>query len=159
MFPRLFVALLFSLVVSAQQQKPVVVPYQPTYAELQSYLALVPEQLTQLKQIQQNRQLAAQAGYMLVTVKQKELNDLLTSGSTDAMSIGKLSIEIQQMKAQVVAPSNERELALAVLNGDQRQKLAALQQALVLRQAADQAASLRIIDYPKPAVLMRTPAK
>jgi Spy/CpxP family protein refolding chaperone len=123
---------------------------QSNYDELKSVLNLTDQQITQLKQLQQERTQATQAAYQQIAQKQKALNDLLSSGSTDAMAIGRLEIEIQNTRKQ--APpggASVRDQALAVLTADQKAKLATLQEALKLRTAADQAVGLNLLDYPQ----------
>jgi Spy/CpxP family protein refolding chaperone len=129
------------------------VPYQPGYTELKTALDLTDEQVNQLKRLQQERITASQAVYTQISQKQKQLTDLLTAGSSDAATIGNLNIEIQRLRTQVNTqpPASIKDQALAVLTPDQKTKLEKLQEALNLRAAADQAAGMNLIEYPKTA--------
>ena len=151
---RLFVFFLFPLLVFGQSPR-LAASSRPNTADLQKFLELSESQMVQLKQVQANRLSAAEVTYRDVTAKQKQLTELIASGSTDALAIGNLTIEVQRLRSRMIVPSDERDLAMAVLDSPQKRKLAELQQALNLRQAADQAAGFHLIEYPRVTVVIQ----
>ena len=152
---RLFVFFLFPLLVFGQSPRLAASSVRPNTADLQKFLELSESQMVQLKQVQANRLSAPEVTYRDVTAKQKQLTELIASGSTDALAIGNLTIEVQRLRSRMIVPSDERELAMAVLDSPQKLKLAELQQALNLRQAADQAAAFHLIEYPRVTVAIQ----
>ena len=151
---RVFIGFFLSLFLFGQASRIIPLSRSAT-GELQKVLELSDDQVNQLKQAQASRLSMAEAGYRNVTAKQKQLADLLVSGSTDALAIGNLSIEVQRLRSRTIAPTDEREQSIAVLTSPQKLKLAELQQVLILRQAADQAVAFHLIDYPRVAVVLQ----
>src|SRR5438309_1147643 len=123
-------SLLFgSLYAQAPPSKVPLRPYQPAFTELKAALGLSDEQIEKLKQIQQSRYQLTTQLYDQIGQKQKALNDMLNSGSTDALAIGKAEIELQQLRkqTQVDKTSTYHDQALAVLTPEQKTKLATLE--------------------------------
>lgn len=132
-------------------------PFQPTYNELKDALGLTDDQVAQLKQIQQKKTQDSQAVFQQIGQKQRELNDLLNSAKPDPMAIGTLNIEMQKLRAQATAPVSSKDAAMAVLKPEQKAKLAKLEEVLKLRQAADQAVSLNLLEYPRQSMPVAPP--
>jgi len=125
---------------------------QPVYTQLKAFLNLTDAQVQSLIQIQTNRTAAQQAIYKQINDKQTQVNQLLNQGTSDALTIGQLEIDINNLRKQLQLPnSSYRTSALAVLTPDQAAKLADLVRALQLQQPAWQAITLNLIDAPAPS--------
>ncbi|HYZ85871.1 MAG TPA: hypothetical protein VE621_15780, partial [Bryobacteraceae bacterium] len=112
---------------------------EPTYDNLKRYLNLTDPQLQSLRQNQKNKMDADQLIWRQISEKSVELNNLLESGSNDAVRIGQLSIELRNLQKQArnaVPNSPYRQSALNVLNAEQKTKLTDLQRALDLSPTA-----------------------
>ena len=119
------------------------------YNEIKTYLALTDQQLAALQQIQTQRRQADQAVYNQINERQAKLNELLQANSTDALTIGRLMVEINGLRKQLPSnPETYRDSALKVLTQPQVAKLPALVEALRLNPAAWQATSLSLIEDP-----------
>jgi Spy/CpxP family protein refolding chaperone len=125
----------------------------PGYQALKDFLGLTDAQIKQLTDLQRSIQIANQATYQQIAIKQKQLNDMLNSGSADAAAVGKLEIEMAGLRKQAGAPKPTRDQALAILNDAQRAKLVELQNAFKLQQAAGQALGLGLIETPAQPVI------
>jgi hypothetical protein len=127
---------------------------QPVYTQLKAYLNLSDAQVQSLIDIQNSRNAAQQAIYKQINDKQTQLNTLLKNGTTDALTVGQLEIDINNLLKQLPIPSSSyRASALAVLTPDQKSKLPALISALQLQPTAWQAVTLDLIDAPAPVVM------
>lgn len=126
--------------------------YQPNFDEIKTTLGLSEEQITQLKNLQQEKVTATQAFYTKMADKQKELNALLESNSADAAKVGQLMLELQQLRKQP-APSGTdvHDKAIAVLSADQKEKLSKIEEAQKLRSTVDQALQLGLLNPPPPS--------
>ncbi len=126
--------------------------YQPNYDEVKAVLGLTDDQLAKLKQFQQDKMAATQSFYAKMSDKQKELNLLLESNSADPTKIGTLMLELQTLRKQP-APggSDVHEKAIESLSAEQKMKLGKLEEALKMRNAADQATQLGLLLPPPPA--------
>ena len=121
----------------------------PVYTQLKAFLNLSDAQVQSLIQIQTNRAAAQQAIYKQINDKQNQLNLLLNQGTSDALSVGQLEIDINNLRKQLPLPnSSYRTSALAVLTLEQTAKLADLVRAMQLQQPAWQAVTLDLIDPP-----------
>jgi len=140
---------------AAQTVAPPVMPIvTPNYAQLKAYLNLTDAQMQSLTDILNSRNTAQQAIYKQISDKQNQLNTLLKNGTTDALTVGQLEIDINNLRKQLPLPSgNYRDSALGVLTADQKAKLPALVNALLLQQPAYQAVTLNLIDGPAPVAL------
>ncbi|MEJ7609049.1 MAG: hypothetical protein WKF37_22945 [Bryobacteraceae bacterium] len=76
------------------------------FDEVKQVLTLTDTQIEQLRQIMVERDRATQAQYGQLNDKQRELTTLLESGSTDALKIGQLTLEIQALRKRIPAPGN-----------------------------------------------------
>jgi hypothetical protein len=89
--------------------------------------------------------------YKQINAKQMELNTLLSQGTSDALTVGQLEIDINNLRKQLRLPnSSYRTQALAVLDSTQTAKLPGLISALQLQLPAWQAITLDLIDAPGP---------
>jgi Spy/CpxP family protein refolding chaperone len=128
---------------------PPVQNLQPAYAQLKAYLNLTDTQLQNLLSIQASRNNAQQAIYRQIADKQTQLNTLLSQGTADALTVGQLEIDINNLRKQLPLPnSSYRTQALAVLAPDQVAKLPGLVNSLQLQTTAWQANTLDLIDAP-----------
>ena len=160
---RLFLAIAIGcLAVSllpAQNGSPTPTPIaQPVYTQLKAFLNLTDVQVQSLIQIQTNRTAAQQAIYKQINDKQTQLNQLLSQGTSDALTVGQLELDINNLRKQLPLPNSTfRASALAVLTPDQTAKLADLVRALQLQQPAWQATTLDLIDSPAPSTPVPLP--
>jgi hypothetical protein len=124
------------------------------------YLGLSDAQVQALQGVQSNRNTANQAIYKQINDKQTAINSLIAAGSNDALQIGQLTLDINNLRKQLqTSGAPFREPALAVLTADQKAKLAGLTNALLLQPAAYQAVNLNLIDpVNAPRILPLTPA-
>jgi Spy/CpxP family protein refolding chaperone len=128
---------------------PPVQNLQTVYAQLTAYLNLTDTQVQNLLSIQASRNNAQQAIYKQIADKQTQLNTLLSQGTADALTVGQLEIDINNLRKQLPLPnSSYRTQALAVLTPDQVAKLPPLVNALQLQATAWQASTLDLIDAP-----------
>jgi hypothetical protein len=128
----------------------------PMLAEIRQYLNLSDAQVSSLTQVQTNRREAEAAIYRQISEKQRVLYGLLQAGSNDALQIGQLTVEINNLQRKLpLAAEPYRSSALAVLTDQQKAKLPALAEALRLVPAASEAASVNLIDYPNQIGLPR----
>ena len=138
---------------------PQPVPPQPSYPQIRAYLNLTDAQVQALVTNLTNRSSAQQAIYKQMNDKQIQLNMLLSQGTSDALTVGQLEIDINNLRKQLPLPnSSYRQTALGVLTPDQTAKLAALINALQLQNAAFQAITLDLIDAPAPVAPPPLPA-
>src|SRR5215831_230039 len=125
---------------------------QPVYTQLKAFLNLTDAQVQSLIQIQTNRTAAQQAIYKQINDKQTQLNQLLSQGTSDVLTVGQLELDINNLRKQLPLPNSTfRTSALAVLTPDQTAKLPDLVRALQLQQPAWQAITLDLIDAPAPS--------
>ena len=132
----------------------VVTPLPPIPAPstaLMQYLGLSPTQLQALQDVQRSRTAADQATYKQINDKQMAINNLIASGSSDALMIGQLTLDISNLRKQLLTSGAPfRDQALAVLTPDQKNKLSGLTSALQLQPAAYQAITMNLIDQLHP---------
>jgi Spy/CpxP family protein refolding chaperone len=133
-------------------------PFVPPYSDLRQYLSLTDVQVRSLEQVQTNRREAESAIYRQTADKQRTLSGLLQAGSTDALQIGQLMVEINNLQRRMpLAAEPYRSAALAVLTEAQKAKLPALAEALRLNATAYQAVSFNLIEAPNPIIGLPVP--
>ena len=133
----------------AAQQLPIA-PRPMPETPLRQHLGLTEAQMTGLQQVQTQRREAESKIYQQNNEKQRQLNALLQQGSNDAVSIGRLMVDINNLRKQLPLPNAQyRAAALAVLTDAQKAKLPALADALKLAQPANEAAYYDLIDRPE----------
>ena len=156
----LFTAFLISGMVAAQEPgRPIGSPVVPLpYNEIRQYLVLSDAQVKSLEQVQSNRREAETAIYRQMAEKQSALNSLLQAGSTDALRIGQLTIELSNLRRGLpLSAEPYRSSALAVLAPEQKAKLQALADALRLAPAAYEAISFNLLDPPNRNIGLPVP--
>lgn len=148
MFPRIALCAI-TLAVTLSAQPPT--PAAPPVDLVKSYLTLTDAQVTQLQQIRQSERTANQSIQQSVQQKQEQLDTLLSNGSTDAAALGRLLIDIQNLRKQLDANrTTYHNQALNVLTAAQKTKAQALDDAAKLAPTINQAASLGIVLPPAP---------
>lgn len=149
----IFIALTGAAILLGQDGRVVLPRPVPAFDAIQQHLVLAPDQMQKLQTILKTRQDAEQAIWQRISEKQAELHRLLESGSTDALTIGRLQVDIRDLQKQVPGSSEPyiRE-AVQVLNEAQKTKLAELSKALELQTAAHQAVYLNLLPQRAPDV-------
>jgi len=147
-----FVLLIASTVGLFAQAHENMARFQPNFDDLKAALGLTDDQITKLREMQQEKMAATQAFYTKMADKQKELNQLMESGSSDAARIGQIMLDLQQMRKQPAPGLGDvHEKAVATLTDDQKVKLEKLEEAQKLRSAVDQATQLALLNMPAQA--------
>jgi Spy/CpxP family protein refolding chaperone len=127
---------------------------------LMQYLGLSDTQRQTLQDVQASRAAADQVIYKQISDKQTAINNLIAAGSNDALQIGQVNLEINNLRKQLLTSSAPlRESALTMLTQDQKNKLPGLTNALPLQSAAHQAIGLNLVDQlnrPTPLPLTIT---
>ena len=136
----------------------VVTPLPPIPAPstaLMQYLGLSDAQMQALQDVQKSRNSANQAIYKQIGDKQTAINNLIAAGSSDALMIGQLTLDINNLRKQLLTSGAPfRDQALAVLTPDQKSKLPGLTAALQLQPAASQAINMNLIDQIHPPQIL-----
>lgn len=150
----LFGILILSAVSFPQTPAPMPMPVpplvRPAYDAVRQFLVLSEAQVKTLEDLVKSRRDAESAIYRQMSERQRQLNSLLESGSNDAATIGRLMVEINNLRKQIPnAGVGLREAALKVLNDTQRAKLKELENALLLQRTAGEAVALNLLDYPR----------
>ncbi len=139
----------------AQDKEATILPY-PYYNDVKQYLGLTDAQTQSLETILRNRNQAQQAIWSQTAEKNRQLYQLLESGTGSAAQIGQLMLDIRNLEKQIPAlDAPYRTQALNVLTADQKTKLVKLDEALKLQPTASQAAMLLLLEYPSPIGLPR----
>lgn len=129
-----------------------ILPYSH-YEDLKAYLGLTDSQVRSLESNLAEKHRAEQAIYQQISDKHRTLYTLLNEGSTDALQIGRLMVDIQALQKQIPAAGAPfRAPALAVLTAEQKAKLTALENAMKLQQAGWQAVTLNLLDPAQPPI-------
>ncbi len=146
------VAILVFVAAVAFAQGPGGPPPAPSLNDVKTYLGLSDTQIQNLQSIRTQERNAVQPLAQQIGQKQSSLDSLLQQGSTDAAALGKLLIDIQNLRKQITqAHSNFHDQAVNSLTADQKTKLKALEAAAQLRPAIDQAAFLDLLTLQNPA--------
>ena len=125
--------------------------YQQSYDDVKAALNLTDEQVTQLKQLQTDKMANTQAFYAKMADKQKELNAALEATTSDPTAVGRLELELQQLRKQPQTATDVHEKAMAILKPEQKAKLEKLEEAQKMRTAVDQATGLALLTPAAPA--------
>lgn len=150
---KVFAFALFATVILRGQESTMIAPPRvpEQWDQLKQYLVLTEAQVTTLGHIQTNRIQAEQVIYTQMSDKQRQINNLLEQGSNDAGTIGRLMVEINNLRKQLPLNSGPyRTQALAVLTDAQKAKLPVLAEALQLQTTAWQAVELNLVERPAP---------
>ena len=117
--------------------------------QLKQYLVLTEAQVSSLDQLRQNRTQQEQAIYRQISEKQRQMYALLQQGSNDAVAIGRLMVDVNNLQRQLPLKGDTyRAEVLALLTPPQKAKLPGLTEALKLQSSAWQAIELNRIDNP-----------
>jgi hypothetical protein len=148
---RIIAAVLFTLSVSVAQDPAigVIARVPQPWDQLRQYLVLSEAQVATLEQIMRSRSQAEQQIHLQISEKQRQMYGLLEQGSNDSATIGRLMVEINNLRRQLPLKGDPyRTQALAVLNDAQKAKLGPLTEALRLQSPAWQAIQLNLMDSP-----------
>ena len=149
---RVIATLLFAMSTTVAQnpESLAILPRVPQqWDELRQYLVLSDAQVSTLEQIMKNRSQAEQQIYLQISEKERQMYGLLQQGSNDAGTIGRLMVEINNLRRQLpLSGGPYRTQALAAINDAQKAKVAALVEALKLQSPAWQAVQLNLMDSP-----------
>ncbi|MGB9604490.1 MAG: periplasmic heavy metal sensor, partial [Bryobacteraceae bacterium] len=127
------------------------VPGPPGLDALKTYLNLQDSQIQSLRQLRQQQIQATQAMFQELAGKQQALRQQLGSGVADAAALGKALLDIEALRKRIAdTTATYRTQALNVLTGEQRTKLAALEQAQKLEPAVRQAEAIGLLALLEP---------
>ncbi len=125
---------------------------QPRLDALKAALGLTDSQVEAFQQLRRQQAEAARPLFEQIGQKQRELEEKVRGGSTDAASLGSLLIEIQNLRARARdAEKGVRDQAVNALTPEQRAKLTTLEEAVKLQAAIGQAAGLGLLTPPANA--------
>jgi Spy/CpxP family protein refolding chaperone len=119
------------------------------YQELKTYLTLTDTQVRALTDVFNRKMEADRVFYQQIGEKERALYELLNNNSNDALRIGQLMVEVNQLRKKAPSVEPYRTDALNVLTADQKAKLPALVNAMKLQSTGWQAISLNLIDSPQ----------
>ncbi|HYI95507.1 MAG TPA: hypothetical protein VEX68_18340 [Bryobacteraceae bacterium] len=149
---RVIATVLFAISTSVAQDpgNTAILPRVPQqWDELRQYLVLSEAQVSTLEQIMKNRSQAEQQIYLQISEKERQMYNLLQQGSNDSTTIGRLMVEINNLRRQLpLSGAPYRTQALAAINDAQKAKVGALVEALKLQSPAWQAVQLNLMDSP-----------
>jgi Spy/CpxP family protein refolding chaperone len=147
------IVFLFTSSLMAQQPQPDQtgpVPCQRSTDDLKAALGLDDSQIASLETVKLERREAQAPIIRQLAENWRALNDALKSGQTDAVTLGKMLLDIESLRAQRKNnDSRYDEQALAVLTAEQQEKLKKLRMALKLQSAARQAIWLGLLERPR----------
>ena len=124
-------------------------PLSPRFDELKTYLGLTDSQIQSLQQLQTQQGQAMQAIHQEIQQKQTALRDALKAGSTDAAALGRLLLDIENLRKRIEqGQTSYQDQARNVLSETQKTKLKALEEAAKLREEIQEATMLRLLTPP-----------
>ena len=123
----------------------------PSFDAAKEALGLRDEQVTQLLELRKQQREALAPIFQQMREKRTALREALQAGSPDATAIGNLVVGTQSLRKKVQESNdNFRAQAVAVLDDQQKAKLAKLKEALAALRAIRQAAGLNLLEGPGP---------
>lgn len=141
--------ILFATIMSAQPQPPT--PPSPPIDALKTYLTLTDQQVTQMQTIARQQGEAMRQRQQEIGTKQQQLDTQLRNGSTDAAALGRLLLDIENLRRQIESTRKSfSDQAIAVLTQAQKDKLKSLSDAALLAPAIQQAIGVNLISPPAP---------
>jgi Spy/CpxP family protein refolding chaperone len=142
----------FTAAAQGPRQPPASPGSPPAVNAVKDALNLTDGQLTQLRQVQQNRIQANRQLQDQIAERQRTLAQTLLQPAPDAATVGNLLLDANKLRKQIQA-NNEtyRGTAANVLTADQKKKLQDLENALKLRTAIEQAMGLGLLTPPADA--------
>ncbi|MDP2997779.1 MAG: periplasmic heavy metal sensor [Bryobacterales bacterium] len=136
-------------VFTAAAQGPPPQPPAPAVNAVKEALNLTDGQLTQLRQVQQNRIQANRQLQDQIAERQRTLDQTLRQSAPDAVTVGNLVLDANKLRKQIrINDETYRGMAANVLTADQKKKLQDLENALKLRPAIEQALGLGLLAPP-----------
>ena len=121
----------------------------PAVNAVKEALNLTDGQLTQLRQVQQNRIQANRQLMDQIAERQRTLAQTLLQTAPDAATVGNLLLDANKLRKQIQTNDETyRGMAANVLTADQKKKLQDLDNALKLRPAIEQAMALGLLAPP-----------
>ena len=146
MIHRFFLSMILGTALFAQNPDA---PQPPGPPDLKTFLNLGDDQIQALQILQTQQAQTIQPVAQQLAQQQQKLQQLLEGTTPDPTAVGQLVIAIRTLTQQVQqALSTFQQQRVNVLVTGQKDKLPALQLALVLQPAALQAASLGLINRP-----------
>ncbi|MGJ5815011.1 Spy/CpxP family protein refolding chaperone [Paludibaculum fermentans] len=116
---------------------------------LKQYLGLTDTQVQQLKDLRKQQAESQRPAMEQIRDKRQQLRDAVQSASPDSALIGQLTVDIKKLTEAMLANRTDLQAkAQALLTPDQKTKMAALEQAQKLMQAAGQATALGLLAPP-----------
>jgi hypothetical protein len=147
MIPRFFLALIAAASLFAQD--PDAAPQPPGPPDLKTFLSLADNQIQALALLQMQQAHAIQPVLQQRGALQQKLQQLVEAPNPDPAAVGQVVLAITALDKQIQqALTNFQQQRVSILSSDQKGKLPALVQALVLQASAIQAASLGLINPP-----------
>ena len=126
-------------------------PAPPTPTELKAAIGITDAQVQQLITIRQQERDAIQPVQQQIAEKQEALRTLLNAGTTDAAAVGQVVLATHALRKQISdVHTRFQTQALQVLTADQKTKLKALEDAMKLQPAIQQAIGLGLLTPANP---------
>jgi len=124
----------------------------PNINDIKTYLALTDTQVTGIQAVQKQLQTAVQDLQTQIRTKQTALDTALAGTSPDANAVGKLLVDITNLRKQVQTQAGTfGDQAINLLTTAQKTKLTALSDAAKLQPAIQQAIGLLLLAPPANA--------
>jgi Spy/CpxP family protein refolding chaperone len=121
----------------------------PAMAALKTFLGLTDQQVEQLVQLRREQQETVRPIREQAAATQKALQDALAASSPDAAAVGKLTLDLRNLRQQVQQINeNYRNQALGLLDDAQKAKLQNLQRLVRLLPAVHAATALNLLLPP-----------
>src|SRR5512140_1091929 len=148
----LFGLTVFTAAAQGPRQPPMAPGSPPAVSALKEALNRTDGQLTQRRQVQQNRIQANRQLQEQIAERQQTLAQTLRQSAPDAVTVGNLLLDANKLRKQIQGNDETyRGTAANVLTADQKKKLQDLENALKLRPAIEQALALGLLAPPADA--------
>lgn len=142
---RMFSPILFSAVLLAQTTTTPA-PNPNRFSDIQVYLGLTNDQVTQLQQLRRSQVQSVQPIMQQLQAKQQSLRQLLSTPGASAAAVGQIVLDMQALRQQLSqGRQTVNQQALNVLNADQKTKLQTLANAQKLLPDIMQATALGLL--------------
>jgi Spy/CpxP family protein refolding chaperone len=121
----------------------------PNITDIKAYLTLTDTQITGIQAVQKQLQTAVQNLQTQIQTKQTALDTAMAGANPDALTVGKLLVDIANLHKQVQTQAGTfRDQAINLLTAAQKTKLTALNEAAKLQPAIHQAIGLLLLAPP-----------
>jgi len=125
-------------------------PPRPSFDELKTFLGLTDSQVQALQDLRRQEAQALQTIHQEIGQKERTLHEQIRGGSTDALAIGTLLLDIESLRKRVAATDGDlRAQAVNTLTPEQKTKLNLLQDAARLQPVIHQAVGLGLMTFPE----------